>query len=166
MVLLSAVAARGQTTARRELFGASRDRPVAVAADPTVTRSRAAFLRMRLLATVEPGERLVLNLFDDTRLVMHVEGVERSAPDRLHLRGRIGGDGGGRFNLVQRADVVTGLIKAPGVGTYRLRFDADGRGAIQEIDEDLLPGCENGPAQFVAGGAGGGGVARGHRERE
>jgi hypothetical protein len=65
--------------------------------------------------------------------------VERSTGPQS-WSGRVEGQPPGRFTLVTVKDAVAAIIRAPGVGTYRIRRGGEGHVA-QQIDEAAYPPC-------------------------
>ena len=164
MTVVSSAAQRPSPTAAhhraiagvpQELFSAHGGQAFAnESSDPTVIRSRLMRIDFDLLSGIQPTQRVVLDLFEDTSFLVV---FDRSTNSHTWV-GHIDGDPGGTFTLVVKQGGLAAIIRGPGQGLYRIRSLGDGLGVIQEIDETKFPPCGTGPAQGVLGG---GGVAGG-----
>ncbi|MHC4615189.1 MAG: M12 family metallo-peptidase [Planctomycetota bacterium] len=115
---------------------------VAAQTDPAVVRSRALAIDYGAFSSLEPQQRLTFDLFDDVEFTAVVE--RSTAPGSWS--GRVEGQPPGRFSLVTVKGVVAAVIRAPGVGTFRIRPVGGGHVA-QQIDEEAYAPCaiEPGP---------------------
>jgi hypothetical protein len=104
--------------------------------EPAVIRSRALVIDHGAFSNLQIQQHLTFDLFDDVTITAV---VERSTGPQS-WSGRVEGQPPGRFTLVTVKDAVAAVIRAPGVGTYRIRRVRDGHVA-QQIDEAALAPC-------------------------
>jgi hypothetical protein len=104
--------------------------------EPAVVRSRPLVIDHHAFANLQSQQHVTFALFDDVTINAV---VERSTGPQS-WSGRVEGQPPGRFTLVTVKDAVAAIIRAPGVGTYRIRRVGDGHVA-QQIDETANAPC-------------------------
>jgi hypothetical protein len=120
----------------RALLVAGHRQSVDGGSDPTVLRSRSVGIDRDVVSGIRPSQRLKLDLFDDASVTVI---VERSVGPGS-WSGRIEGRPGGTFTMVVRDDIVSAVVRAPDLGTFRIRPSGDGHVA-QEINAEAYPPC-------------------------
>ena len=116
--------------------------------DPTVVRSRRVSVNPNVLAqwqTLETDATLRFDLFDDVVFHGEVDQVTRRTAERFLVSGRLSGGSGGTFTVSVNHGVMAANIRAPGKGSYQIRYAGDGLHSVREIDESKFPPCGTGP---------------------
>ncbi len=111
--------------------------------DPTIMRYRSVRIAIDALDAIDDraGSDLSFNLFDDVKLSGTVTNRVAKGTDTRIISGRIRGHRDSSFTLVWKKGVLIGNIRAPGLGTYQIRYLANGVHEIRKIDETQFPPC-------------------------
>jgi hypothetical protein len=118
-------------------------------APPATVRQRPVATRLDVLThpdgspALVAGQRVQLNLFDDTRLVMIVTDVTRHPGGGLTWSGPLDGIDLGSAVLATYDGAFVGSVSMPGA-TYRIGYAPDGTPVVEEVDAGALP--REGPA--------------------
>ena len=126
--------------------------------DPTVIRTRPVQIDLGLIAELQPGrgDTLVFNLFENVSYLGVFERTERRSPESYTWHGYLSGVTNGSFTLVVEHGVVAANIRAPGNGSYQIRYLGGSTHVVREIDESNFAPCETGgnqAVQVIANGA-------------
>ena len=114
--------------------------------DPTVMRSRTAYVRFDLLSQLpaRDGNILRLNLFDDVTLDAVLTKRIKRSPSSYTWSGHIVGRRLGTFALSVEENVMIGSITLPGEAAYQIRYLSDSLHEIREIDLTRIRPCAGG----------------------
>lgn len=109
-----------------------------------VTRWRHATVRSDVLThpdrspRVGVGQRIGLNLFDDTAFTVTITGVERHGPTGYTWSGALDGIAFGSAILAVHDDAIVGTVLMPNA-VYRIGYAPDGTQVIEQVDPSALP---------------------------
>jgi hypothetical protein len=127
----------------RALFGAAP--PGRAVADahrrgrPAPKRSRPAIIHAELLALDGAAAApIALNLFDDVRLVAHVDRVERRSRRSFLWHGRLEGVRDGHATFASNDGVLAGTVFGSGT-TFEISYAGDGIYDVRELDPSAFP---------------------------
>jgi hypothetical protein len=120
-----------------------------------LVRTRDVAINLDELDALKTGVRsaVTFNLFDDVTLRGRVERTVTAPSGALGLTGRVEGDPYSAFTLIIGDHTCAASIRTSN-GAYRIRFDADGAHAAQQLDMKAFPGCACGARHHVRAAAG------------
>jgi hypothetical protein len=125
-----------------------------------VQRSGSVAIHPEVLAVLEPGLSVRLELFADVETTVTIERV-RTTPVQLVVSGSTDDDPPGTFIMVQRGSAMSAELNLPLTGRFRVRGTAETGYAAHQMEDPAVE-CATGPRQTIAaegGGVAGGGVA-------
>jgi hypothetical protein len=122
---------------------------------PEVVRSRTVSADLDLLAAADAGTRLMLNVFDDVNVVAAIDRTHWTNGSCVSVNGCLEGQPDSLVTFVVNEDEMTGIVRAPGLGTYRVRTTGGGLAEVAELDGAAFPVCADDGGMGVVGGGGG-----------
>jgi len=112
-------------------------------------RSGVVQLDAARLTSLNVGDTLTLDLFEDTVLPITVDATRQSTVDTMHVQGRVDGNPQSRALFVVHKGIATGKVHVPSVGDFSIRTNERGEQVVEEIDLAAYPPCGCGEQHVV-----------------